>query len=351
MIFFYPGPSKVYDEIPAYVKQAHTLGILSMNHRSPEFVALIKKTVALLKSRLEIPKNYKVYFTSSATECWEVIAQSAVINKSIHLYNCAFGEKWYATTKPLVKKTQAIIFDREQELDPNELMFKDGDTICVTQNETSNGTQVSNQLIQKIKRSNPRHILAVDATSSLAGIYLNFKAADIWFASVQKCFGLPAGLAIMIVSPNGVKRINELNEDTHYNSLIRMEKMMNVWQTTHTPHVLGIFLLMKVLEKTKAIQGVEQQTTKRFNNWQTFFSQSKKLLFLVESKKVRSHTVIAIRAKPSLVKKVKHESKLKGLLLGDGYGSLKKETFRIANFPAINSREIKLLQNFLLMYL
>ena len=74
MISFYPGPSRVYDEIPRYVKEAHQRGILSLNHRSPEFEELSKKTIALLREKLNIPRTYTVLFASSATECWEMIA-------------------------------------------------------------------------------------------------------------------------------------------------------------------------------------------------------------------------------------------------------------------------------------
>ena len=69
MISFYPGPSKVHDEIPRYVKDAAKLGIMSINHRSDEFVKMSERTIGLLKSKLSIPKNYTVFFTSSATEC------------------------------------------------------------------------------------------------------------------------------------------------------------------------------------------------------------------------------------------------------------------------------------------
>ena len=82
MISFYPGPSRVHDEIPGYVKDAHKLGILSINHRSPEFVKMSEKTIRLLKQKLNIPKTYTVFFTSSATECWEIIAQSLITEQA-----------------------------------------------------------------------------------------------------------------------------------------------------------------------------------------------------------------------------------------------------------------------------
>ena len=84
LISFYPGPSRVYDDIPKYVKEAHKEGVLSMNHRSDEFMALYKETVSLLQKKLNIPKDYTILFTSSATECWEMIAQSLIEKESIH---------------------------------------------------------------------------------------------------------------------------------------------------------------------------------------------------------------------------------------------------------------------------
>src|SRR5947208_3271892 len=101
MISFYPGPSRVYDEIPRWVNDAARKGILSMSHRSPEFMSLSRKTVALIKRKLGVPDSYFVYFTSSATECWEVIAQSLITYKSIHISNGAFGEKWFDYTHKL----------------------------------------------------------------------------------------------------------------------------------------------------------------------------------------------------------------------------------------------------------
>ena len=108
MISFYPGPSRVYDEIPKYVKEALAQGILSMNHRSDEFISLSRKTVALLKTKLSIPKDYTIFFTSSATECWEIIAQSIIQKESTHIYNGAFGEKWYDYTKRLHPEAKGI---------------------------------------------------------------------------------------------------------------------------------------------------------------------------------------------------------------------------------------------------
>jgi phosphoserine aminotransferase len=351
MISFYPGPSKVHSSIPKYVKHAHQEGILEMSHRSAEFMAMAKQTVWLLKKKLRIPHNYTVLFASSATECWEIIAQSLINEKSTHVYNGAFGKKWCHYTAALVASAEAYTFDANHVLPPDNLSFHESDVICLTHNETSNGTALSNKVIKQVANKNPQAIIAVDATSSMAGVYLDFKAADCWFASVQKCFGLPAGLALMVLSPKAIERSKAMAERKHYNSLQKMVNMMQQWQTTHTPNVLGIYLLMRVLEKSDDIKLVEEQLVRRLIQWQTFFEPSARLKLLIENQKARSLTVIAIAASEKLVKRVKRESKQSGFLLGNGYGDHKNTTFRIANFPAIKEKEVRALQTHLAEYL
>lgn len=348
MISFYPGPSRVHDEIPHYVKDAASLGIMSMNHRSPEFVAMSKKTVALLKKKLSIPKEYTIFFTSSATECWEIIAQSWITDKSYHLYNGSFGQKWHEYTNKIRSGAIGKPFDREIALNPDELKFDGANAvICITQNETSNGTQVSDKAIVGIRKNNPSHLIAIDATSSMAGITLDFKSADIWFASVQKCFGLPAGLGIMVCSPTAIARAKEINSTQHYNSVVFMNSMMEKWQTSCTPNVLAIYLLMRVMEKVRPIKEVHKNTISRFKEWNSFLQKTNMLRHLVKNKTVHSYTVLPIESDPLSISKIKQNAKRKGFLLGEGYGDLKVTTFRIANFPAIKNVEITKLKHFL----
>ena len=349
MISFYPGPSRVHDEIPAYVKDAARLGIMSMNHRSDEFVAMSKKTIGLLKKKLSIPAGWTIFFTSSATECWEIIAQSWITDKSYHFYSGSFGQKWFEYTHKIKGGSSARPFDRETSLNPEEIKIEGTNSIlCITHNETSNGTQVSNKIIAGIQQNNPQHLIAVDATSSMAGVVLDFKSADIWYASVQKCFGLPAGMGLLICSPRAIARAKEINNTQYYNSVVFMSAMMDKWQTSFTPNVLGIYLLMRVLEKVKTIRQVHKQTVKRYQEWNSFIQKTNTLTHLVKNKSVQSYTVVPVEGTPEAISKIKKNAKKNGFLLGEGYGDLKSTTFRIANFPAIKDKEINQLKRFFL---
>lgn len=347
MISFYPGPSRVHNKIPRYVRDAYKEGVLSINHRSDVFTDICKKTVTLLKNRLRIPKNYTVFFTSSATECWEIIAQSVIVDKSYHCYNGAFGQKWFEYTKRLKPGAEGIPFSLNDEIQTGMIGSVVPGVICVTQNETSNGTQISQRTLRMLRKNNPSSIIAIDATSSMAGIRLDIKAADIWFASVQKCFGLPAGLGIMICSPAVISHTDTIAEKKHYNSLVFMTEMMRKWQTPYTPNVLGIYLLMRVLESSPSIDTTHKKLVERYKRWTSFLSERKSITNLVHNTVVRSYTVIPVAATPEVVEKIKAKAKKQGLLLGEGYGEWKAGTFRIANFPALRKKEIELLMRFL----
>ncbi len=351
MISFYPGPSRVHDGIVGYVKDAFKAGILSVNHRSDEFMRLSEKTIALLKEKLRIPEDYTILYTTSATECWEIIAQSIADKKIHHFFNGAFGKKWFEYTHRLRSSAIPHPFDPNELIHPKKLRLgKNPGLICITQNETSNGTQVSNGILATLRERYPQYLIAVDATSSMAGITLGFSDADIWFASVQKCFGLPAGLGIMALSPAAIAKANKIGEKAHYNSLTFMSDMMEKWQTPFTPNVLNIYLLYRVMESARPIREVNARTIDRYRTWMEFLREKESLRHLIHNEEARSFTVVPVYADESLVTSIKSEAKKNGFLLGEGYGDLKPSTFRIANFPAIRKREIRALMKFLSDY-
>ena len=350
MISFYPGPSKVYPEIGRYMQEAVESGLLSANHRSPTFVEMSKNTIQTLKEKLEIPSTYTVFFTSSATECWEVIGQSFISQLSFHIYNGAFGEKWCKYRSKLSNNVVGHQFSPQRMLGLNQLHVpQQTGLICLTQNETSNGTQIRNRIIQKVKTRYPQSLICVDATSSMAGARLAWKSADIWYASVQKCFGLPAGMAVMVCSPKAIERALELNHNQHYNSLVFMQEKMLDWQTTYTPNILNIFLLGKVMEQVKPIKSGYQKLKNRASDFYQF-CQKIGLKPLIETSRLRSDTVIALKGSEDWVKSVKQAALEQQITLGNGYGQWKPTTVRIANFPAITDEEFEQLKQFLTVF-
>ena len=351
MITFAPGPSKVYDSLPKYMLEAYEKGILSANHRSAAFMSLYQETETLMKEKLHVPEGYKLLFTSSATENWEIITQSLVQSASHHIFSGSFGKKWYDYAKYLEPKTYAHKIDADATVDAASLQIgEEFDLIAITQNETSNATQVNNQIIAAIANKYPEKMIAVDTTSSMGGIQLDFQIADIWYASVQKCFGLPAGLGILLLSPNAIAKVKEKGEKGRYNSLSFMLENADNYQTHYTPNVFGIYLLYRVLKDIPEIQHIDEKTKSRMRILEDTIAHTSKLKMLVQNEEARSSTVLAISGKEEFISEIKKEAERNGMQLGSGYGPLKPTSFRIANFPAITDSEFEKLIGFLKQY-
>jgi phosphoserine aminotransferase len=348
-VSFYPGPSKVYSNTTEYIYEAYASGILSINHRSEEFMDLMGKLKKTLRKKLAVPADYEIAFVSSATECWEIISQSLVKDRIAVGYNGAFGKKWAAYASALSSECVEVPFDVEQELPVQQLAQSQADVVGIVHNETSNGTFISDDVLSSLNTSLGKNtLLTVDATSSMAGIALPFELADIWFASVQKCFGLPAGMALMIISPKAIERAYQLDRRMPYNALIRIVENTKKNQTHYTPNVLNIYLLYRTQRMSKGIDVQHEKTLKRFRNWSQLVEQLPNINWLVKNESVRSPTVLALVSKN--VEELKRTAKSKGIILGSGYGDWKESTIRIANFPAIKGKEIERLAKFLRRY-
>lgn len=336
MITFYPGPSKVYPQVAEYAAEGVRTGIVSLNHRSAGFMTIVQETVRLLHEKLGIPADYHVALVSSATECWEIVAQSLTAHASLHPHSGAFGKKWAEYAYRIKPPTS----------------LNEADVLCIVQNETSNGTQVSMDTLAHFRRDFSS-LIAVDAVSSMAGVAFDWSLADVWFASVQKCFGLPAGLAVLIYSPAALKRAEEIGENAHYNSLLFIHENFSKFQTPYTPNGLGIYLLMRVLQQVPGIADVSACTKQRAADWYAFFEQemgASPFNLLIDDSAIRSDTVIAVSGPERDIKAVKAAAQQAGITLGNGYGDWKTTTFRIANFPAITDEEIGTLMQFFRSY-
>lgn len=324
-------------------------GLLSINHRSTGFVELFRRTVSLLRERLSIPPQYSVFFASSATECWELVGQSFIDLYSLHLHNGAFGKKWMEYRQKLSPNASGHAFHLQHIPSLNHLLhFQDADLLCLTQNETSNGSQLRNRLMRKLRRhfSGGQKLIVADATSSMGGVELDWLCADVWFASVQKCFGLPAGMAVMVCSEKALEVAKTRGYNRHYNSLLFMDEMAQKGQTTHTPNVLGLYLLCRTLEQRQPVSQTAPALRKRAG---LIYQRLEKARFhlLVQNRMVRSETVVAVKGTPAYVQAIKQEALRNGFLLGNGYGAWKDTTFRIANFPAHTDQEVEALLQFL----
>ena len=326
---FYPGPSSLHPHFEEAIQSSISSGILSMNHRSTTFSSLYQQCFETIQEKWEIPENYSLLFVSSATEAWEIIAQSLIVDEpSLHIYNGAFGEKPYNVANKLTKEAHAFSFDYNEPLNIQSITEYPFINIC--QNETSNGTAVSNSLLIELRKKFPKSIVSVDATSSLGGTFLDLSQADIWYSSVQKCMGLPSGMGIILINDNAIEVINRKKISLHYNDFFNIISNTQKWQTTHTPNILSIHALAYTQSRTDNIQVIDNRLRRRKAEILIQLPDHK---LLTTSEAITSSTILTfINNNP---KKLIEKALKNNIVIGKGYGEKQNNTFRIANFPSI----------------
>jgi len=347
MVSFYPGPSRLDPHLKHYIQDAFQSGILSQNHRSPAFIQLYENTWTTVRSYFEVPDDYSLYFVSSATECWEILSQELGQLKNLHLYNGAFGEKGFNSNVSFHPDT-VIGLPFDQEENPAAQTYA-AEVIHLTQNETANGTQLSGDWLKELRQKNPAAFITVDATSSLGGQSLPMASADIWFASVQKCLGLPSGMAVLMCSKRVIECCKKIKSG-HYNTIASLEEQFKKRQTTHTPNILGIYLLYRVLSERIKLNELHGTLKQQAKEWYALIEQHSLFEPLIHNKDVRSDTIITVKGNPSDIDRFKNHCAEKEYIIGNGYGADKNSTFRIANFPAHQPLEVAFLQHLLINF-
>jgi phosphoserine aminotransferase len=347
MTNFTPGPSQLYFTVQDHIKSALREGIPSLSHRSKAFEAIYRNTASGLKSLLNIPDHFTLVFTASATEIWERSIQNLVHTHSAHLVNGAFSKRYWEISKQLNKQAVAIKVPEGTApafpvLDPlTEL-------IAVTHNETSTGVSLSPDFIRELRTAYPSAIIAVDAVSSLPYPAFDFSQLDCVFFSVQKGFGLPAGLGVWLVNERCVAKAENLlaqgNSIGSYHTLPQLIQFARKNQTPETPNVLGIYLLSKVIEdfNRRGIDMIRRETEYKSAILYQALDQHPLIHAFVQQPEHRSRTVI-VASTGAHTTRLSGFLSQKGLAAGDGYGPSKSSQLRFANFPAHSKEQYEAL--------
>lgn len=348
-IYFTVGPSEVYPTLYKHLNKAMELNIPSLNHRGPEFKQLFKATTEGLKKLLNIPEHFQVFFVSSALESMERIIQGVCEKHSFHIISGSFGKAWADYASQLGKNTYKYdVEDTKAFKLVNLEVPKQTELICITQNDTSTGFYIHPQEIIKLKKKYPDKLIALDVVSSIPYVDIDFKYADIVFFSIQKGFGLPAGLGVIIVNPKTLEKTELLIKNNvvigSYHSLKNLSEKAKKLQTPETPNVLNIYLLNNVIKdmlKT-GLQKIRQDTDKKARTLYEFFENHQKYEPSIKNPYFRSPTTLVFDVKGESEKLRKRLYK-SGYIIGSGYGDNKISHIRIANFPAHKLKDVELM--------
>ena len=338
-----PGPTEVSQEI--LKEQSRYL----ISHRGKSFSDFYRGIKTKLADFFELSNYYKSAVTTSSGTLWfDIVGRSIVKEYALVCVNGAFSSRFAKTIQGCGKKVDILEVDWGKAIKTNMVANKlesgNYDTVVICHNESSTGVRNPIYDIGALIRKNyPNIIFAVDSVSSMAGdkILPVEIGCDIIFASSQKCFAIPPGLCIGIVSERALKRAAKIPYRGSYTDLIKIFDFEEKYQTPFTPNISLLYALdkrMDLLLKETYDRVYERhlEMAKYTRNW------AKKNFALFPESGYESVTLTCIknicRKKiGSLIEKLAK----RGFLISNGYGKLKEKTFRIGHMGEWNVNEIK----------
>lgn len=346
--FFTVGPAQLFYTVEGHIKAALKEDIPTISHRSKEFSSICQSTTENLRTLFNLPESHHIAFTGSATEVWERIIQNTVIQESFHLVNGAFSEKFANISKNLGRK--ALISDASpgECVDIEKILAPEtAELIAITHNETSTGAMYRDTDITTLAKAFPNQLIAVDIVSSAPVVALDWSLVDTAYFSVQKAFGLPAGLGVWIFNDRCIEKCHMMLDKNlsigSYHSIPELMKNMQKYQTPETPNVLNLYLLGRVVNDmlTIGMDKIKRDTDYKAAVLYQALEEAQNLQPFVKQTVNRSKTTIV--AEGTSAKKLRIALAEKNLILSSGYKPMQDEQVRIANFPTHSKEQVEML--------
>ena len=339
-----PGPTEVKDDV--LEQQSKKL----FGHRSNDFTILYNSVLDQLREFFKTKQHITV-MTASGTLFMDISGRNLIRpgKKALCLVNGSFSDRMYKTLVNCGIESEKIDIEWGKAPKPEHIKEKldqsEYDVVTVCQNETSTGVKVDLKAFGDLLKNYPETLLVVDAVSSLGGdlIYPDEMGTDLIFASTQKCFALPPGLAVGIVSQKALDRTNDVPNRGSYtdlNSLFAYFEKKG--QTPSTPNISLLFAFDYKLKQMlkEGAENICTRLTELRDYTHKWALEHGFDLFAEEG--YRSVTVSTIANK--LEKDVGALNKglgEKGFVIANGYGKLKNQTFRIGHMGDHNLDDLK----------
>jgi aspartate aminotransferase-like enzyme len=338
-----PGPTEVSKEI--LNEQTHYL----IGHREKQFSDLYGGITDKLTKFFQLPSDFKPTITTSSGTLWfDIIGRSIVKQKALACVNGAFSKRSAQTLLACGKETDIIEVEMGKAIKPDMIAEKLAggkyDTLSVCHNETSTGVRNPIAEIGKIvKKEYPDIVFAVDAVSSMAGdkTLPSEMNCDIVFGSTQKCFALPPGLAVALVSERAIQRANEVPNRGSYTDLVDIFEFEKKHQTPFTPCIPLLYALDKRMDLL--LEETYDRVYQRHIDMATYTQQwAKKHFAMFPEEGYESVTVSCVcNTLGKNVKELNQKLAEKGYMISGGYGKLAEKTFRIGHMGEWNLAGIK----------
>ncbi|MBM7716549.1 alanine--glyoxylate aminotransferase family protein [Siminovitchia sp. FSL H7-0308] len=342
LILRHPGPTP----IPKKVNMAMSQDIIS--HRSPEFIKLFRETTARIKPLFGTEQDV-LLLAASGTAALEAAAVNAVSpgEKVVVISIGAFGDYFAAICEKYGFDVHKLQKTWGEACTPEELEaflkpLNNIKAVFATYCETSTGVLNPIEDLAKIVKKNTDALFIVDGVSCIGAVPAKMDewGIDILATGSQKALMLPPGLALISVSEQAWKAIENNQTPVYYLNLLTYRDWFEQGMTPNTSAVTLIYGLSAVCDLIE--EETFARTVERHELMKKMVKEAMNALDidLLASEPFMSPTVTAIRTPKyldleqflQLLKQKYH------LDFAGGLGSLQGQIFRFGHmgycFPA-----------------
>jgi aspartate aminotransferase-like enzyme len=343
---FTAGPVACFPEV------LRVMGFQMLSHRSDEYRALHKDTVLRLADFLEARKATVLLIPASGTGFMEASVRNAVSPRGKVLVTIigAFGKRYKEVVEsngriPVVLEKPPGEPVLPEELDEALRKNPDVEAVTITYNETSTGVLNPLRELARVAKEHGK-LVFVDAVSAMgaADIKVDEWGIDLVFASSQKAFGVPPGLAMAAVADTVFEKAEKIPERGWYFDLLKIKKYLDSqWSTPSTPpipQIAGLNAVLRIIEKMGGKEkwlGMYAERAEKIRKGVTDLG-----LELFAREGYRSPTITVVKT-PEGIKgiDVYNAMRKRGFEIAKGYGPVKEYTFRIGHMGYITDEDIR----------
>ncbi|AFK50526.1 aminotransferase, class V [Thermogladius calderae 1633] len=346
MRLFTAGPVACFPEVLEAMK------FQMFSHRSKEYQELHKDATLRLKKFLEADKATVLLIPSSGTGFMEASVRNAISPRGKVLVTVIgeFGNRYKETVErngrvPVVLEEELGKAVKPEELDDALKKNPDVEAVTITYNETSTGVLNPLRELAKVAKEHGK-LVFVDAVSAMgaADIKVDAWGIDLVFASSQKAFGLPPGLAMAAVSEEVFERARKIPERGLYFDLLEIREFLEKqWSTPTTPPIsiiIGLDVMLRIIDRMGGKDAWLKMYAERAETIRRRVLEFGLELFAEPG--YYSPTITVVYNPPGIKGPVIYEElRKRGIEIAKGYGKVRDITFRIGHMGYITQEDIE----------
>ena len=312
--------------------------------RTPEFSEVMLDNERMILEMLNAPKNSRcVFLTSSGTGAMESMVMN-ILNENdrvIVINGGSFGHRFVELAELHDRPFTEVKCEFGKQLRREQLDgLEDNTALLINMHETSSGVLYDMKMVAEFCKEN-NILLLVDAISSFIADELDMTelGAAAVITGSQKALAVQPGVAVMALTPEALRRIDENKEVCMYLSLKQALQNGQRGQTPFTPAVTTLLQIHTRLQGIISRGGVQEERNIIASVAADFRNGIKDLPFEFVSE-FPSNAVTALRPvnghAKEIVRILKDEYQIWGCPNG---GELADEVFRIGHIGHITKED------------